>query len=261
MKRSLLHRLPDIVALARQRARELQAPFGPWRKPQEQGDEPGHRALRRVSLLCGDELSAMLGLLSGAGRDGPLAGKIPLIWLTEDPRRPPDAHGVPLTAMQRETRRLIDLAVRLFLARDLLGHGGGLAATLRVSPERGVEHLLDAVFGHSHRFRIPTPTGWRTFIAGHPAPLCNDLLHKPPPAASLLGELAGQLTRPGDPVLVLNASVPNTAWVAELDRRWIFVQPDALTLALLRERVVARQMAAGAVLHTEEPSYGWVIGS
>lgn len=261
MKRSLLHRLPDIVTLARQRARELRAPSGPWRTPVGRLDPPGHRALRRVSLLCGDELSAMLGLLSGAGRDGPLAGQIPLIWLSEDPRRPPDAHGVPLTATQRETRRLIDLAVRLFLARDLLGPGGGLAATLREAPERGVEHLLDAVFGHSHRFRIPAPTGWRTFFAGHPAPPCNDLVHKPPSAASLLGELAGQLTRPGDPVLVLNARVSNTAWVARLDRRWIFVQPDAMALALLRERVVARQLAAGAVLHTEEPGYGWVIES
>ena len=41
-------------------------------------------------------------------------------------------------------------------------------------------------------------------------------------------------------MLALKASVPNTAWVAELFRSWIFVQPDALTPALLRERIVAR---------------------
>lgn len=272
MPRSLLHRLPDIVALARLRARELQAliaparparpaPPGRTRWPAGRLDPPGHPPLRRVSLLCGDELSAMLGLLAGDGRDGPLAGRIPLIWLTEDPRRPADTEGMVLTAMQRETRRLIDLTTRLFLARDLLGHGGGLAATVREAPERCIEHLLNAVFGHSHRFRIRTPTGWRTFIAGHPAPLCTDLVRQPPPAASLLGELARELTRPGEPVLVLNASVPSTAWVARLDRRWIFVQPDAMTVALLREHVVAQQMAEGAVLRTEEQGHGWATES
>ena len=269
MTRSLLHRLPDIVALARQRARELRASVTPT-QPAAAGharfsaghlDPPGHHALQQVSLLCGDELSAMLGLLAGAGHDGPLAGRIPLIWLNEDPRRPADTEHIALTAMQRETRRLLDLATRLFLARDLLRRGGGLAATVREAPERGIELLLDAVFGHSHRFRIRTPTGWRTFIAGHPAPLDTDLVRKPPPAASLLGELARQLSRPGEPVLVLNASVPNTAWVAKLDRRWVFVQPDAMTLALLREHVIARQMAAGAVLHTEEPGCGWTVES
>lgn len=248
MTGSLPHRLPHIVALARQRARELQAPAG-------------HHALRRVSLLNGDDLSAMLGLLAGTGRDGPLAGRIPLIWLNEDPRVPADTHGIALTAAQRETRRLLDLAIRLFLARDLLGQGGGLAATVREAPAQGIEHLLDAVFGHSHRLRIRLPTGWRTFIAGHPLPLPTGLMRKPPPAASLLGELARRLSRPGEPVLVLNASVPSTAWVATLDRRWIFAQPDALTLALLRQHVVARQRAAGRLLCTEEPGHGWAAGS
>lgn len=259
MTRSLLHRLPDIVALARQRARELPGPVGQPGLSFGRLDPPERDSRRRVSLQCGDELSVMLGLRAGLGREGPLAGRIPLVWLNEDPREPADTEGTPLTPAQCETRRLIELATRLFLVRDLLGAKGVLALTARDAPDRSMERLLDAVFGRSQRLRVRPAAGWRTFLAGgpgSPATLHDGEGQGPVPGPLLLGDLAQRITVAGDPVLVLRADVPGTRWVAALDRRWIFVSDEALTLALLREHVIARQMAAGTHLHAEEPGYG-----
>lgn len=260
MNRSLLHRLPDIVALARQRARELPDPVGRRGGSFGRLDPPDQAGLGRVSLLCGDELSVLLGLRAGLGREGPLAGRLPLIGLNEDPHEPADTQGTVLTPRQHETRRLIELATRLFLARELLGSQGVLILTARDAPDRGIERLLDAVFGRTHRLRTRPAPGWQCFLtssADWPASLSDTVLHGLEPGPSLLGELTRQLTGAGDPVLVLRAQVRCTDWVGVLDRRWIFVQPDPMSLALLREHVIARQMAAGAALRTEEPGYGW----
>jgi hypothetical protein len=257
MNRSLLPRLPDIVSLARLRAHELvaaatssrQAATAHRRWPAAYPDPPGHGPCQRISLLCGDDTGAMLGLLTGTGRHPPMAGHIPLVWLNEDPRTPADADGVPTTALQREIRRLLDLTTRLFLVRHLLCPQGTLAATLRETPERGIEHLLHAVFGEARPEPAAPRVGLRTFLAGAAAaaPTAIDT----PASSSLLGELVRRCSQPGDAVLVLNASVQHTAWVGSLERRWIFVHPDAMRLALLREHVVERQRAAGARLQSE----------
>lgn len=259
MNRSLLPRLPDIVSLARLRAHELlaaatssrQASTGHRRWPAAYPDPPGHGPCQRISLLCGDDTGAMLGLLTGTGRHPPMAGHVPLVWLNEDPRTPADADGVPTTALQREIRRLLDLTTRLFLARHLLCPRGTLLAVLRETPERGVQHLLAAVLGSSHPVRTDPQTGFRTFIASATAGDPATALWQQTPDPALLGELTRRFSQPGDAVLVLNAAVQHTAWVGSLNRRWIFVHPDAMRLALLREHVVARQRAAGARLQSE----------
>lgn len=257
MNRSLLPRLPDIVSLARLRAQELvaaatssrQASTGHRRWPAAYPDPPGHPPCQRIALLCGDDTGAMLGLLTGTGRHAPMAGRMPLVWLNEDPRTPADADGAPTTAMQREIRRLLELTTRLFLARQLLGPQGTLAAALRETPERGIEHLLHAVFGEVRPVATAPQAGHRTFLAG--AAAVSPATAETSAAPSLLGDLVRRWSQPGDPVLVLNAAAPQTAWVGSLERRWIFAHPDALRLALLREHVVERQRAAGARLQSE----------
>lgn len=257
MNRSLLPRLPDIVSLARLRAQELSAAAASTRQasarhlrwPAAYPDPPGHPPCQRIALLCGDDTGAMLGLLTGTGRHAPMAGHIPLVWLHEDPRTPADADGAPTTAMQREIRRLLELTTRLFLARRLLAPRGTLVATLRETPERGIEHLLGVVFGEARPLPSAPRAGLRTFLAG--AAVAAPVFADPAATPALLGELVQRCSQAGDPVLVLNAAVAHTAWVGSLDRRWIFVHPDAMRLALLREHVVARQRAAGARLQSE----------
>lgn len=241
MERSLLNRLPDIVALARQRAWELAGaaaavPVRPrtvWPVAQS---VTGPDDLRRVSLLCGDELTALSGLLSGRGRaEAPLAGRVALVWLQDPPTAQADTLGMPLTGLQRRVRELIDLSTSLFLARALLRAGGHVVLSAAADDaDRSAERLMAAVFDRVKP--LPLLTGPVHGAHHHLAGPGIDAEARSP------DELVRGCSHDGDTVLVLRAGVPCAHWVASLDRRWILVQPEPLAFALLREHIVARQL-------------------
>lgn len=244
MERSLLNRLPDIMALARQRARELSAPPARSTTPARLRQHPGWPVAqvrpapddhRQVTLLCGDELTVMAGLLTGQARpDGAMAGRVALVWLPADADVPADSADPPLSAVQVRVRHLIDLSTRLFLARSLLRDGGRLVVSATDDPDRCTERLMAGVFDDVRRL------GPRDRFAHAPALY---LAGPDMPAPSLSPEhLVRDGSRRGDTVLVLRAGVCSAQWVAALDRNWVLVQPEPLGFALLREHIVARQM-------------------
>lgn len=264
MTPSMLSRLPDIVALARARAHDLMAhPSGALspRRPAPPGAHPDtdDPSARRVTMLCGDALPVLLGLLSGQGHSGSLARRVPLMWLAPTaPAVPPAPEAAALPALQQQTRQLLDFAVRLFVARELLTRDGLLATPVPHEPERCTERLLVAVLGQSRQIVPPllplhgTPQHG-VCIAGRVVDR-----HLPPMGGpDLLFDLALHTTRRSDAVVVLPASPPSAGWVAALERQWILVQPDAMAFALLKEHVVARHMRLPGSVRAEESARHW----
>lgn len=261
MNRSMLNRLPDIVTLARQRAREL------W--TYSSSARAGHRrpswsvarfaaesgAGHRVSLLCGDDLSVMSGLLSGQAQDGPLAGRVSMVWLSDSPGPAADSQNTPIGSMQARVRRLIELSTRLFLARDLLVEQGALVVTADTDPDQCAERLLGAVFGQARA--LPTdddrPRTERAYLAGATVP--EELPRGSGPA--LLGAMVGTCTGRDDHVLVMGAQPAFATWVAALERRWVLAQAEPLTFSLLREHVIERQLRQAQRQLADESAREW----
>lgn len=266
MNRTLLHRLPDIIVLALQRAHELDprqrgrmgVRSASLRPVSEQAQEVNERGERQVTLLGGNSLSVLLGLLAGLGCAGALSSRLPFIWL-QDSGAAACAEGCAVTPLQRETSQLIDLATRLFLARELLREDGWLVAQLHETPERCIERLLQTVFGGVCCLPPASPDGPQRFLVSPGARTCSMARLVVPAGTHPLPGLVQRLTRSGEPVLVLNADLDSTTWVASIDRHWIYQQADAMRLALLREHVVARQMGAGSALQPQEPDRDWAI--
>lgn len=241
MERSLLNRLPDIIALARHRARELAvAPPAPRTRPRPAWPvakaSTGPEDLRRVSLLCGDELTALSGLLSGRGRPADsMAGQVALVWFQDRPVVHADSLGTTVPLAQPRVRELIDLSTSLFLARPLLRDGGHVVVTAAANdPDRSIERLMTAVFDAVRPLgALGSPgNGSRRHLAG---PGMDSDARSPE-------ELIRSCTHDGDTVLVLQANIPCAHWVAGLDRNWILVQPQPLCFALLREHILAQQL-------------------
>jgi hypothetical protein len=229
MTPSMLSRLPDIVALARARAHDLMAhPSGALspRRSAPPGahhdtDDPG---VRRVTMLCGDAMPVLLGLLAGQGSGGSLARRMPLLWLAPTAPAATPAQEAALSAQQRQTRQFLDLAVHLFVARELLTRDGLLVTPVSHDPERCTERLLVAVFGESRQIVPPLqpfqgPPQHGVCIAGR---LVDR--HLPPMGGpDLLFDLALHTTRRTDTVVVLPAPPQSAGWVAALERQWILV--------------------------------------
>lgn len=265
MNRSMLNRLPDIVALARQRARELWTHSTQTRTSHRRPawsvarlaaeTDAGHR----VSLLCGDDLSVMSGLLSGQAQDGPLAGRVSLVWLSDCAAPPPDSLNTPTSSMQARVRRLIELSTRLFLARDLLVEQGALVVTADTDPDRCAERLLGAVFGHTRALppgKNP-PSSARAYLAGTAVPKNLSVGSGP----TLLGDLVRACTGRDDHVLVMGAQPACAVWVASLERRWVLAQSQPLTFSVLREHIIARQLDLAQRRLTSESPREWAAGS
>ena len=238
MSRSLLHCLPDIVTAARERSRQLLAALAADDGPLRRRARP--REPQRIRLLCGNTLPALLGLLGGQGNEPSLRAQIPRVWLA-DALPAPLAGPAPVEERQRRTRALVELPVTLFVARELMSRDGLLVTAADDDPDQCVRRLLDTVFGRTRLVSgAPgTDPGFACYLAGGGVP-CVDAVTAGP---ELLGELASRCTRADDAVLVVPADPSCAAWVAELDRRWVLVQPDALGFALLREHIVARRLA------------------
>lgn len=267
MNRSMLNRLPDIITLARQRARELwtcsplvrpghrQPPWSVARVASDGGAGAVAGADHRVSLLCGDDLSVMSGLLSGQAQDGPLAGRVSMVWLSDSAGPASDRSNTHQGSLQVRARRLIELSTRLFLARDLLVDRGALVVTTTPDPDRCAERLLGAVFEHAQALpsRREDPTDARAYLAGASMP------ERLPAAsgATLLGELARTLTGRHDHVLVMGAQPAFAAWVAALERRWVLAQSEPQVFSVLREQVVARQMELARQQLKDEATHDW----
>lgn len=259
----MLNRLPDIITLARQRAREL------WTYSTHVRSEHRHpswsvarfatepAAGHRVSLLCGDDLSVMSGLLSGQAQDGPLAGRVSMVWLSDAAESAPDSVDIPMNSLQVRVRRLIELSTRLFLARDLLVERGTLVVTADTDPDRCAERLLGAVFGHARA--LPPEDGRsstaRAYLTGASVP-------ERLPAGSgsaLLGNMVRSCTGRDDHVLVMGAQPACAVCVTSLERRWVLAQSEPLTFSLLREHIVARQMDLAQRRLTGQSQNEWPV--
>lgn len=237
MERSPLYRLPDIVALARERARTLMAQHGA--PPVRASALAPENDRRRVRLLSGDPLAVMLGLLQGQRHAQSLRAQVALIWMAQADAPSSPMNALPLSPAQRRAVELLDLAVHLFVARELLARDGVLALPVAIDPERCVERTLLAVFGHAAELRHPDPAGpeHRVYLSR-----ASTAAPEPPHGPALLRDLVAHHAAPGTPVLVAPADAACAPWVAALDRHWLLVQPDALRFALLREQVIAWQM-------------------
>lgn len=257
MTRSLLHRLPDIIAIARARARNLLDQPREAPPPHPPPDGPRAHDARQVHLLHGNDLAAMLGLLDGRGAPGPLRGRVPLIWLAPAPRPGPDNGHRPA---RWRTHDLVNLAVRLFVARELLlPQDGLLAAPMDDDPGRLVGYLLDALFGRARTmpegFDHPCAAGARVYLAGPRAATADARMD----GATRQHELVERHSPPGSPVLVAPAEPICAEWVAALDRCWILVQPDGERFARLHEQVVAHQRAQGRSLRAPAQTRSWSV--
>lgn len=256
----MLNRLPDIVVLARQRARALwTCPTDVF--PQRRPPRPEARLTaeardgHKVSLLYGDDLSVMSGLLSGQARDGPLAGRVSMVWLSDTACPATGGTSPPQGSLQHRARRLIDLCTRLFLARDLLGDKGVIVVTTGIDADRCAEHLLSAVFAEvrtlpSGAYGAPTT---RAYVAGAAVPPCLSNAT----GTALLGEMACTLTARHDHVLVMGALPAFSVWVAALERRWVLAQSEPETFSVLREHIVNRQRELALRSLQDETTREW----
>lgn len=255
----MLNRLPDVLTLARQRARELwTCPVGA-RIGRRQAPLPTARLAPvsevgyPVSLLCGDDFSVLSGLLCGQADDGPLVGRVAMIWIAQADG--PEADETPTHPTQRHVRQLIELTTRLYLARELLVDRGSLVVMAQTDPDRCAQRLQEAVFGHC---RVVTPRGGpHTGVGAH---ISGRAVLKWPTGAtgaSLLGDWVRHGSTGRDRVLVLGAPPTAAPWITTLDRRWVLSQRHSLPFHRLREHILARQQVQTGLRLTGESHREW----
>lgn len=252
MRPSLLSRLPDVITMARERARDLLGrldsaarPPSPWQNHHHHDAAqwlPSARGGHAARLLVDSDLRAMLELLRADGAASDWRGRTQFIWL--------DGSGAGEASSARHemalfpaARWLLDqpgvlrpylLALRLYIARELLAPDAVVAVSGEPDPDGCMAHILRAVLSHRAHW-----------VVGHaPAAASRALACRV--ARTRLRTLLDTHSRDGDRVLVLQACVDFAPLVAQLDRRWTLTHSNAMVLSLLRERIVANQVQ-GAV--------------
>lgn len=264
---SLLPRLPDILGLARERARELLAaattadPLGEpaSRAPQPTDGNPIH-------LLHGDELAAMLCLFSEHRPEGNWRTRIPLIWLTSGglnpPTRDPATDSTAATAKQH-LLSLVELTVRLFVARELMPHRGLLALSVDQDPDQCIAHLLGAVLGHPRSIPpAPAPaTGAapadRVYLVGPVQTEEQGWTAGP----GLLRQLADSATRPGDAILVALSESAHPPEAPPPHRHWFLIQPDDQRFTAWPEQLIRDRLRQDGSTRMQTLSHWWASWS
>lgn len=244
MRPPLLSRLPDVVALARERARDLLGRLDSATCPPPHDHHaqwlPCARGGPAAHLLVDNDLQAMLGLLRAGEPASAWRGGTQFIWL--------DGSGTEEASSARHemallpaARWLLDqpgvlrpylLALRLYVARELLAPDAVVAVSGEPDPDGCMAHILRAVLSHRAHW-----------VVGHaPAAASRALACRA--AGTSLRTLLDAHSRDGDRVLLLQACMDFAPLVVQLDWHWVLTHSNAMVLSLLREHIVARQMQA-----------------
>ena len=278
MTRSLLNRLPDIMGKAALRSAEAlhalgltpgldragrpSAPLSPARQAPEGQD----RAPRR-QLWVQRDLPALLTLLTGTNTQPSLRHRVGFLWLSSssgDPSReqlapspehvPPEGHAL-----------LSDLALRLFVARELFSP----RATVAITPHPGLAActrlLMQAVLGRpAHWSRMDECPSAQTLLACTRSPQGTLQMRRPGSAA--VWSLTQYLKHTATPELAALVLTPGRGaaqllwnWPGD----WVVTHPDRHALALLRQQL-AHQPASPATywsagnVQAPPPSWGGV---
>ena len=270
MTRSLLNRLPDIMGKAALRSAEAlhalglapgldragrpSAPFSPARQtPASQDKAP------RRQLWVQRDLPALLTLLTGTNTQPSLWHRVGFLWLSSgsgDPAReqvtPSPEHVLP------EGQALLsDLALRLFVARELFSP----CATVAVTPHPGLASctrlLMQAVLGSpAHWSRMDERPSAQTLLTCTRSTQGTPQTRRPGPAT--VWSLSQYLKRTATPELAALVLSPGRGaahllwnWPGD----WVITHPDRHALALLRQQL-ARQLAH----QPASPATLWPVG-
>lgn len=255
MTRSLLNRLPDILAHAAVRSSEALHALGvrpgqstmAWAyHPTSGGNVQNLSTEGSTRLQTGHDLALLLNSLIAGPQRLSLRRQVGFLWLRAEPSEPmKGAQATPVGTLDAgdlalSQAWLSDLALRLFVARELLAP----SALLVLSPVSGlgacIPLLLKTVLGCDPvMLRNPAPNGPPMLLAcrlsnvAHPrtTPLSR---HQVPPLAQYLRDTpvtghTALVMRPGPGLLELQA-----AWSGD----WLLTDPDPATVLALRKQWV-----------------------
>lgn len=270
MKKSLLLRLPDIVAHGHRQASHF---LDGLDDRQRIAWHPRHRALsahgaapppenptrdHHDHLVCGDDLAVLAALLAGHPALPRLRGRVGLICFDPGPDAPAARAG---SAAQADKERLTGLTLRLLLMRALLADTGFIRVRLGQDPAGCARLVVDTVFGSENNAQDilwHTPPSPRMASAA----LRHGLVHvyakhrrrvepvlpgptvpwgpSSSPAEAMLRHLLAVSTAPGDTVVAFNAGAEIAAVAAPSARQWVITAPDAPACDALHQRLSAR---------------------
>ncbi|OGB18535.1 MAG: hypothetical protein A2W72_24920 [Burkholderiales bacterium RIFCSPLOWO2_12_67_14] len=267
MKKSLLLRLPDIVAHGHRQASHF---LDGLDDRQRIAWHPRHRALSahgaapppenptRDHLVCGDDLGVLAALLAGHANLPRLRGRVNLICFNPGPGAP----AAPASnAAQTDKERLTAFALRLLLMRALLADTGFICVRLAQDPACCARLVVDTVFGSENSAQDilwHTPPSPRMASAARRHGLVHVYAkHRrrvepalPGPAApwgrssspaeALLRHLLAVSTAPGDTVVAFNAGAEIAAVAAPSARQWVITAPDAPACDALHQHLSAQ---------------------
>ena len=277
MSRSLLNRLPDILARAAVRSSEAMHALGlrpgastlAWST--RQADDEGALALPddgATRLQTGHDLALLLNSFIHNPQHPSLRGQVGFLWLRAEPSQPlaqatASPAGTPPTPdIALRQACLSDLALRLFVARELLAPSALVAVT--PAPDLGtcIPLMLKTVFGNDP-FRVATGAhgAGPTVLACRPAstpgarPALASRLHSPSLAQCLhetpaMGRTA-VVMRPGADILDLQA-----AWSGD----WLLTDPEPDAIRTLRGQWSQRAWARPSRFTSRiarEPGTAW----
>lgn len=273
MKKSLLLRLPDIVAHGHRQASHFLAGLEDRqriaRHPRQRAlsahgaahhpNHPDHPSRDHSDhLVCGDDLAVLAALLAGHPGLPRLRGRVNLICFEPGPGAPAARAG---SAAQAEKERLAGLTLRLLLMRALLADTGFICVRLAHGPARCARLVVDTVFGSENSAQDilwHTPPSPRMASAA----LRHGLVHvyakhrrrvepvlpdptvpwgrSSSPAEAMLRHLLAVSTAPGDTVVAFNAGAQIAAVAAPSARQWVVTAPDASACDTLHQHLSAR---------------------
>ncbi|QCB47494.1 hypothetical protein [Hydrogenophaga sp. PAMC20947] len=277
MTRSLLNRLPDILARAAVRSSEALHALGvkpgqpatdwlPFRSPSACAWSPPDGESTR--LQTGHDLALLLNSLIASPQRPSLRGQVGFLWLRATPSQPlTDARGAPTGALSSGNLALgqswlSDLALRLFVARELLAPSALLTLTPTIDLGPCIPLMLKTVLG-CEPFRMtsggpdgnPVVLACRTSSAHgqRPATLPR---HQIPTLIQCLRDtpITGRtalVMRPEPGILGLQP-----AWWGD----WLLTDPDPAAIHALRNRLNHQTWASPPRLGTRgarEPAAAW----
>jgi hypothetical protein len=267
MKKSLLLRLPDIVAHGHRQAshfldgledRQRIAWHPRQRALSAHGAAPTPENPSRNHLVCGDDLAVLAALLAGHPGLPPLSGRVNLICFDPIPGAPAAPAG---SAAQADKERLAGLTLRLLLMRALLADTGFIRVRLAQDPAGCARLVVDTVFGSENSAQDIL---WHTPPSARMAStaLHQGLVHvyakhrrrvepvlpdptvpwgrSSSPAEAMLRHLLAVSTAPGDTVVAFNAGTEIAAVAAPSARQWVITTPDAPACNALHQQLSAR---------------------
>lgn len=277
MPPSLLNQLPDIVDRAARCAREtLSALDGRSTRVKRVPGGcspvacPALDARSDARCWVGRDIPTLLDLLTGVGQQPSLKGRVGFVWLATEAKQghgrsdglwrhssdlPWRAEDTPVSAQ----RTLSHLALRLFIARELVEPSALIAVTPVPGMGDCIALLMEAVFG-----RRPAWTLHETHEPRQPLLVCRNRTgchaaigrhRRHIPGSPTLSELLAETKTEGLTALAMRAGRNVLPLLGAWEGEWIVVDPDPLAVALLRAQVGQRQLA----LHTAQMARGHAL--